>query len=129
MRVLHVLPAVAPRNGGPSSVIVPLCRTLAAHGIDPFIATTTAGGPHDPAVPTGEQIAWHDVPARFFPRHFGESVKYSNRLATWLHASVASFDLVHIHGVFSHASMAAAAACSRRDVPYVVRPFGTLAPW
>jgi glycosyltransferase involved in cell wall biosynthesis len=129
MRVLHVIPAVAPRYGGPSSAIVPLCRTLVAHGIDPFIATTTADGPHDLAVPIGEQTAWHNVPARFFPRHFGESLKYSNQLAKWLDASVASFDVVHIHGVFSHASLAAASACSRRDVPYIVRPFGTLAPW
>jgi len=36
---------------------------------------------------------------------------------------------VHIHAVFSHACLAAAQACRRHKVPYVVRPLGTLDPW
>ena len=43
--------------------------------------------------------------------------------------SVAGFDVVHIHAVFSHASLAAVRACRRHRVPYVVRPLGSLDPW
>src|SRR5207245_11679349 len=42
---------------------------------------------------------------------------------------VQGFDVVHIHAVFSHACLAAAKACHRHSVPYVVRPLGTLDPW
>src|SRR6185369_7004804 len=40
-----------------------------------------------------------------------------------------SFDVVHIHAVFNHSSIAAARACRKHLVPYVVRPLGTLDPW
>src|SRR5206468_12552297 len=53
----------------------------------------------------------------------------SYRLAQWLRAHVHTFDVVHIHGVFSHACLAAASASRRANVPYIVRPLGNLAPW
>jgi glycosyltransferase involved in cell wall biosynthesis len=34
-----------------------------------------------------------------------------------------------VHAVFSHAVLAAGRACRKHDVPYVVRPLGTLDPW
>src|SRR5205814_1880206 len=42
---------------------------------------------------------------------------------------VREFDVVHIHAVFSHACLAAAKACRRYSVPYVVSPHGMLDPW
>ena len=45
MKVLHVIPAVAPRYGGPSSSIVSMCRALAAHGVEPTLVATDADGP------------------------------------------------------------------------------------
>ena len=67
--------------------------------------------------------------ARFFPVQLGASFKYSRPLASWLGKNVKEFDLVHVHAVFNHASVAAARACRRSGVPYVVRPLGTLDPW
>jgi glycosyltransferase involved in cell wall biosynthesis len=58
-----------------------------------------------------------------------ESFKYSRPLATWLQQNVQQFDIAHIHAVFNHSSMAAASACRRQEVPYIVRPLGTLDPW
>jgi glycosyltransferase involved in cell wall biosynthesis len=69
------------------------------------------------------------VPTIFFPLQWGESFKYSKPLARWLNANVQTFDVVHIHAVFNHASIAAASACRKHHVPYVVRPLGTLDPW
>jgi glycosyltransferase involved in cell wall biosynthesis len=46
-----------------------------------------------------------------------------------LAANISDFDLVHIHSVFNHASVAAAHACRKAKVPYVIRPLGTLEPW
>jgi glycosyltransferase involved in cell wall biosynthesis len=42
---------------------------------------------------------------------------------------IRTFDLAHIHAVFSHSSVAAARACLDAGVPYVLRPLGTLDPW
>src|SRR6185369_11193745 len=69
------------------------------------------------------------LPARFFPSQLGESFKYSRPMAAWLDANISDFDLVHIHSVFNHASVAAAHACRKGKVPYVIRPLGTLEPW
>jgi len=35
MRVLHVIPSVSERSGGPAAAIVPLCRELQKQGIEP----------------------------------------------------------------------------------------------
>ena len=69
------------------------------------------------------------IPTIFFPWQFGTSYKYSRPFAQWLNKHVADFDLVHVHAVFNHASGAAARACLKHGVPYVVRPLGTLDPW
>jgi glycosyltransferase involved in cell wall biosynthesis len=69
------------------------------------------------------------VPAIFFSRQWSEAYKYSRPLAQWLAAHVREFDVAHIHAVFSHASLAAAKACRKAGVPYIVRPLGTLDPW
>jgi hypothetical protein len=43
MRVLHVIPSVSERSGGPAAAIVPMCRALRGHGIDVLVATTSDG--------------------------------------------------------------------------------------
>ena len=128
MRVLHVIPSVAPRYGGPSYAIAGYCRALTAHGIEPVIATTNADGEGVLPVPIGRQTSYQGLDTWFFPRH-GEAFKYSPMLARWLRACVHEFDVVHIHAVFSHSSVAAGRACRARRVPYIVRPLGSLDPW
>ena len=126
MRVLHVIPSLAERSGGPAAAIVPMCRALQAQGIDPVIVTTNEGRPR---INTNSEVECDGVTVRFFPVQFGASYKYSRPLATWLDNNVKDFELVHVHAVFNHASVAAARACRRAGVPYVVRPLGTLDPW
>jgi glycosyltransferase involved in cell wall biosynthesis len=129
MKVLHVIPAVAPRYGGPSVSVPALCRALLAAGLDVTLLSTDADGPAELDVPLGEAIRYEGVRSLFFRRHLGDGFKYSAGLARWLRHHVAGFDLVHIHAVFSHSSLAAAGACRRAGVPYVVRPLGSLSPW
>ena len=129
MKVLHVIPAVAARYGGPSTAVVAMCRALAHHGIEPMIATTDADGPGRLDLVLGQPTMWQGVPAIAFRRDFSEAYKYSRRLAQWMRHHVREFDVVHIHAVFSHACLAAASACRRAKIPYIVRPLGTLAPW
>jgi glycosyltransferase involved in cell wall biosynthesis len=75
------------------------------------------------------ETTYQGVPTIFFSRQVSEAFKYSHDLACWLNANVDSFDIVHIHAVFSHSSVAAARACVRKKIPYIVRPLGSLDPW
>jgi len=126
MKVLHVIPSVAERSGGPAAAIVPMCRALQEQGIEVFLATTSHGLTQ---TNTDSVTEYKGVPVRFFPVQAGASFKYSRPLATWLSRHVRGFDVVHIHAVFNHASVAAASVCRKAGVPYVVRPLGTLDPW
>src|SRR5262245_60055664 len=129
LRALHVIPSVASRYGGPSQAIYTICRALQAQGIEILIATTNADGSKELPVTLGEKIIYQDVATIFFDRQWSEALKYSRPLALWLKENVQSFDLAHIHAVFSHACVAAAGVCRKRRVPYLVRPLGTLDPW
>ena len=106
-----------------------MCRALQAKGVDTVIATTDSDGSGRLPVELGSPIVFKGVTTVFFPRKLTEAFKYSPPLARWLTDNVSSFDVVHIHAVFSHSSLAAARACRRYNVPYLVRPLGSLDPW
>jgi glycosyltransferase involved in cell wall biosynthesis len=125
MRVLHVIPSVSERSGGPATAIIPMCRALLRQGIEVLLITTDAGL-REHTLKGGD---YKGVPAMFFPSQLGESFKYSRPLASWLRSNIRHFGLAHIHAVFNHSSVAAAHVCRKAGVPYVVRPLGTLDPW
>jgi glycosyltransferase involved in cell wall biosynthesis len=129
MKVLHVIPGIAPRYGGPSQAIVEMCQALQREGAQVLIVSTDADGDSRLQVQTGVQTIYQGVPTIFFPRQFSEAFKYSHSLACWLDKNLESFDVVHIHAVFSHSSIAAARACVQQKIPYIVRPLGSLDPW
>jgi len=128
MRVLHVIPSVSERSGGPGLAIVPMCRALQEQGTEVLVATTD-DGLNGEQISMGTPVNYKGIRAIFFPAQLGNSFKYSRPLTVWLNANVRDFPLVHIHAVFNHASIAAARACRKQDVPYIVRPLGTLDPW
>jgi glycosyltransferase involved in cell wall biosynthesis len=106
-----------------------MCRSLIAAGVDVMLASTDADGPTRLDLTLGVPTTWNDVPAIFFHRNATESFKYSYGLSRWLRRHVCDYDVVHIHAVLSHASLAAAAACRADSVPYIVRPVGAISKW
>jgi glycosyltransferase involved in cell wall biosynthesis len=127
--VLHVIPAVADRYGGPSGAILEMTAALEGVGVSTLTASTDADGEGRLPVPLGEPVTWRGRPFVFFRKDGGERFKRSRSMAAWLDARVGEFDLVHIHAVFSHATLAAGRACLRAGVPFVIRPLGSLAAW
>src|SRR5687768_7405033 len=105
MKVLHVIPSVAARYGGPSRAVVEMCAALYGQGIETLIASTDADGDKRLEVELGKPTTFQGVPAIFFTRQWTESYKYSHPLAVWLDEHVADFEVVHIHAVFSHSSI------------------------
>lgn len=128
MKVLHVIPAIAPRYGGPSAAAAAMCAALARRpGLQVHLAATDAdgaGGRLDLAA-----AAAFPVPLFLFRRDLSESWKYSRDLAAWLHRHAREYDLLHVHGLWSFATLAAARAARRHGVPFVLRPCGMLSDY
>ncbi len=106
-----------------------MCRTLQAVGVEVLLATTDADMDVGLKPRLGRITTYKDVPLIVFEKQWGASFKYSRSFARWLIDNVSRYDVVHIHAVFNHACLAAARACRKRNIPYIVRPLGTLVPW
>lgn len=124
-----MIPAVAPRYGGPSKVAVEMCRALRATGVEAELLATDADGGNRLAVPLEEATSWDGVPARFFRRYLGEGLKASPGLAAWLRREIRSYDVLHVHAFFSFSTLAAAILARDHHVPYFIQPHGTLEGW
>src|SRR5947207_1588033 len=147
MRVLHVIPSLSPKDGGPSFAAKTMAEALAGEGVEVTIATT--GEARDAPVVgyqlsvIGEETREEDALSTeregsagsdrgyrviCFRRNF-EPYKISSGLTRWLRENVVKFDLVHIHALFSFSSTMAARIARKNAVPYVVRPLGVLNQW
>ncbi len=126
MKVLHVIPSVAQSYGGPATAIAIIEKALSDAGVIVTTLTTDDDGP-------GRRLGAADRPpvaagaARVYARKWLEFYKVAPSLAVWLWRNVRSFDVVHVHALFSFSSMAAALVARLRGVPYILRPLGTLA--
>ena len=129
MRVLHVIPSTAARDGGPSTAVRAMAVALAARGLEVTVASTDADGPETLDVPLDAPVTEDGVTYRYFARTIPGSWKFSWPLTTWLLRNAAAFDVVHVHALFSYSTIPGCRGAARRDVPYVLRPLGTLDPW
>lgn len=107
-----------------------MARALVGHDVAVTVATTDDDGPgkHLPGVTLGAETP-HDGWKALYFRKQTEFYKTSMPLRRWLRAHVSEFDAVHIHAVFSYASLVAGRAAAAQGVPYIVRPLGVLSRW
>ena len=68
MKVLHVIPAIAPRYGGPSTAVFQMSRALIAAGAEIHLAATDADGPGHLPYPHGEWVTVQGIPTILFKR-------------------------------------------------------------
>jgi len=123
VNVLHIIPSVAAKEGGPSFAIKAITEALARGGVQVTVATTTRR--RERQVASTERRGYSIV---CFRREF-EPYKVSFGLTRWLRKNIAGFDLVHIHALFSFSSTMAARIARQHSVPYLVRPLGVLNRW
>ena len=139
MHVLHVIPSLSPKDGGPSFAVKTMAEALAGEGVQVTIATTAAA---ESAPVIGDQLSVIGRESRrenaptepggyriMCVRRNFEPYKVSFGLARWLRANIAQFDLIHIHALFSFSSTMAARIARKNAVPYVLRPLGVLNRW
>lgn len=133
MRVLHVIPMIALRYGGPSQAVIQMCQALRKLQIDVTIASTDACGEGRLAVPLEGRTEFEGVPTYFFKRQAARVLPsgfaFSWPFTKWLYRHVVDYDILHIHYAFTYVVTPAAAFARRRGIPYIIRPVGTLDPW
>lgn len=125
LNILHVIPSLSAVHGGPSRAIVAMERALTAAGANVTTATTDDDGPGR-RLRRDDRMAEANGATRIYFRKQIEFYKIAPALAPWLWKNVQRFDVVHIHALFSFASVVAGVIARLRRVPYVVRPLGTL---
>ncbi len=129
IRVLHVIASVSPMRGGPSTAAWSTVDALHASGVDVDLVTTDDDGPGQHlAVPLGVLQEQSGYRVAYFRRQLGTYTS-SVPLLRWLQRNVHRYDVVHAHGLFTFAPVAAAWCARARRVPYVLRPNGVLNQW
>ena len=133
MRVLHVLPSIAPSYGGPSAALIGLSQALSVRNVYSETVTTDLGYEATPDLVYGRLVEFKGINVRYFPRRlssfFPRDFALAPRLSKWLKNHIRDYDIVNVHGLFSYPNTAAARIAFSAGVPYVIRPCGMLDPW
>ena len=131
MRVLQIVPSISLVYGGPSQMVLGLSAALASQGIDVTLLTTDSNGdagqpPLD--VPLEQPVERDGYQILYFRCSPFRRYKFSLGLLRWLNARASNYDIAHIHALFSPVSSAAATIARYQNLPYILRPLGTLDP-
>ena len=128
MRVLHIIPSISSKRGGPSFVVRALVQGLARKGITVDVASTDDDGDRTAHNQLDGEAVDDGVTYRLFRR---QTRRYtiSMPLLVWLWRNVQRYDVVHIHALFSFPSDAGAVVSHLRGTPYILRPLGILNRW
>jgi glycosyltransferase involved in cell wall biosynthesis len=97
--------------------------------MDVTVATTNADGAGALSVPVDTPVISDGVVYRYFARTVPGSWKFSWPLTRWLWVNARGYDVVHVHALFSYATIPGCRAAAHAPVPYVLRPLGTLSEW
>ena len=133
LKVLQIVPSISLVYGGPSQMVRGLSEALAQQDCvaQVTILTTDSNGDVDEEpldVPLGEPVRQDGYEIIYFRCSPFRRYKFSIDLLNWLWKNASSYDIAHIHALFSPVSTFAATCCRWRNLPYLMRPLGTLDP-
>ena len=131
LKILQIVPSISLVYGGPSQMVLGLSSALAAQGVEVTVLTTDSNGdtgqpPLD--VPLDKPVEQDGYQVWYFRCSPFRRYKFSLDLLRWLWLHAIEFDVAHIHALFSPVSTAAGAIARQRNLPYLLRPLGTLDP-
>jgi len=121
VRVLHVLPSLDQRSGGPIRAVLDLSDVAQGHGFESEVVGV--GDLNILDNPLQESLI-HSCPSGW-----PTSYSYSSQLRSWLKKNVRRFDGIVLHGMWLYPNWVGAQECVRAGVPYVCVPHGMLEPW
>ncbi len=129
LRVLQVISSVSEKHGGGTTAVLATLKALQTRNVYSELATTDEDGSgRTMDVPLGELVDYAGHRVRFF-RNRGDYYVTSWPLAKWLLRRARDYDVIHIHGLFRFAPVAAAHAALLRGVPYVLTLHNVLGKW
>ncbi len=128
IRVLNVIPSVSLVDGGTTRALLNTEEALATSAVEVTTLATDDNGPGLRHTRSTRPPSPQNVARVYSPKRT-EFYKVSPELIVWLWRNVKSFDVVHIHALFSFSSIAAGLIARFRGVPYVVQPHGALATY
>jgi len=101
MKVLHVIPSISPRRGGPGVAALEMAAALRQQGVEASLLTTNDDGPGLLVdLPLGRWIDHDGVPLLAFGRWSPpitplREFAVAPALSQWLAAHLADYDLLH----------------------------------
>jgi glycosyltransferase involved in cell wall biosynthesis len=135
MKVLHVIPSISSKRGGPSKAIIDMVRALRIEGVDASIISTSDNSFYsEEKWIVGHWFTYEGIPILLLPC-FDCRIKvlreflFSPSLAIWLFMYIRRYDIIHIHAIFSFPSTFAMIAARIMRVPYIIRTIGQLNIW
>lgn len=130
LRLLHVLPSIAPETGGPSFSVSMMCQALAQAGNEVSLFTTDWPRKMDflqiPEKRVERNITIHLFPTRrnYLVGHLPDSPK----LIEALHAAARNFDFVLVHSLWNPIATYAAKTLRHLGMTYGIMDHGMLDP-
>ncbi|WP_445666632.1 glycosyltransferase [Fodinibius sp. AD559] len=123
MKILQIMPSIARSFGGPTESLIGYSQAInKVSDIQLEVAS--------PRCP-GKDFKWLSEQLPFVEFHqfktYGRHAWVSSpELWKWLSDNGRNYDLIHIHGLFNPVSSFSATICRKKQIPYIIRPFGTL---
>lgn len=121
LKVAFVTSGLSRRGGGVSAVVEDLSRALLNTGLDVAVF-----GLRDEDWAQSQQRIWRGAPATALPVVGPVALGYAPDMLRQLHAWKP--DIVHLHGLWTHASRSVLQWARATGKPYIVSPHGMLAP-
>ncbi len=133
LKILQIVPSISLVYGGPSQMVRGLAAALSDQPVvsQVTVITTDSNGDVDElplAVPLGQPVIEDGYEVIYFRCSPFRRYKFSLDLLRWLWANADQYDIAHIHALFSPVSTSAATVCRWKNLPYLMRPLGTLDP-
>lgn len=121
LRILHVSPSMSPKSGGPATSIAQMIYSSIARGHEVEVITSDDDG-------LGTRTEYLNQRGLFYKVHFLSRkihyYTYTPEIKNWLHQHIDYFDLLHIHGIFSHIPVVGGKVARKHNIPYVISPHG-----
>jgi hypothetical protein len=132
VRVLHVLPSLAVRVGGPAAAGSAVA--VREYGVHATIFATNmsramTARDHRPVTRAELPAGVENVDVHLFPAHWLHRLAYAPELGRAVSRSIRSCDLVHIHSLSLYPQFVASRHAAAAGVPYIVSPSGALDPY
>jgi glycosyltransferase involved in cell wall biosynthesis len=120
MKILHILPSVDPKGGGPMEGVRQRGLRLMEMGHQ-----VEALSLDDPASPF---LSGYGLPVYALGPSTG-GYRFNSRLVPWLHEHAKEYDAIVVNGLWQYHSFGAWRALHRMKLPYFVFTHGMLDPW